>query len=206
VATSLILGPRWGELAGLERGDIDLEARELRIVRQKYYLPGKGLQSTPPKTRAGTRTLSIPDELAPLLEHHLGTYAQDGINGIVFPSAGGHVMDISTFRQTVWSKTLEAAGVRHLVFHGLRITSTTWLLDDGVSAKVASVMQGHGSAAITLAVYARSTKEAEKAAATKVGARLGVVLSAGENVVSIQRGAKTTPGERGFGSEATNAK
>jgi integrase len=184
VALSLTLGMRWSEMAGLLRQHIDLNAREIRIERQAYWLAGELIVS-PPKTRAGTRRLPIPDDLASLLEHHLAEFSQPGPEGIVFPSRSGRVIDNSIFRQGIWKPAIKRAGIRHVVIHGLRVTSTTWLLDAGVNAKTVSVMQGHSSPNVTMAVYARSSAASQKLAAEKVGAALGRVLELPPNVVSI---------------------
>ncbi len=114
-------------------------------------------------------------------------------------------MEGSTFRTTVWTKAIATAGIRHVVFHGLRVTSTTWLLDAGVNAKTVSVMQGHSSAAVTMNVYARSSAAARKSAAGKVGALLGEALAAAPNVVLIDSRRRdrqnVTRGRAGAGTE-----
>ena len=197
VATSLTLGLRWSELAGLQRQHVDLAARELRIERQAYWLKGELIVSAP-KTRSGTRNLPIPDDLAELLAAHLGEYSQPGNEGIVFPSNSGRVIDNSNFRERVWVKAIERAGIRHVVIHGLRVTSTTWLLDAGINAKTVSVMQGHSSPAVTMAVYARSSAASQKLAADKVGEALGRVLVLPKNVVSItSKKGNRAKGDRG---------
>ena len=98
------------------------------------------------------------------------------------------MIDNSIFRQGISMPAIERAGIRHVVVHGLRVTSTTWLLDAGINAKTVSVMQGHSSPAVTMAVYARSAAS-QKLAAEKVGAALG---SAG---ASLKRGANFIEGE-----------
>jgi integrase len=189
VATSLTLGLRWSELAGLQRKHIDMEAGEIRIERQAYWLNAELIVSAP-KTKAGTRKLPIPEDLAVLLAAHLNQFAQPGNEGIVFPSNSGRVIDNSIFRQGIWKPAIERSGIRHVVIHGLRVTSTTWLLDAGINAKTVSVMQGHSSPAVTMAVYARSSAASQKLAAEKVGAALGRVLELPSNVVPISSKAK----------------
>ena len=206
VATSLTLGLRWSELAGLQRKHVDLEAREIRIERQAYWLNGELIVSAP-KTKAGTRKLPIPDDLATMLAVHLNEYSQPGNEGIVFPSNSGRVIDNSIFRQGIWKPAIDRAGIRHVVIHGLRVTSTTWLLDAGINAKTVSVMQGHSSPAVTMAVYARSSAASQKLAADKVGEALGRVLVLPSNVVSItSKKATRKTGERGTdGADGTKA-
>jgi len=51
-------GLRRGELAGLNRDDLDANARELTICRQQVALPGE-LYCGPPKSRASNRTIAL---------------------------------------------------------------------------------------------------------------------------------------------------
>ncbi|MBB3729581.1 hypothetical protein [Nonomuraea dietziae] len=51
---------RWGELAGLQRRDGDLDAGAIRVERQLIQITGKGLVFTDPQPEAGKRTVVIP--------------------------------------------------------------------------------------------------------------------------------------------------
>jgi integrase len=56
---------RWGELVGLRRENIDLEACEIRI-KETLAQPDKGgLRTDTPKSQAGKRTVAFPAEIAP---------------------------------------------------------------------------------------------------------------------------------------------
>jgi len=56
---------RWGELAGLRRGNIDLDACDIRVT-ETLVQPGKGgLRFDTPKSNAGKRTVAFPEEIAP---------------------------------------------------------------------------------------------------------------------------------------------
>jgi hypothetical protein len=84
-------------------------AAEIRIERQAYWLNAELIVSAP-KTKAGTRKLPIPEDLAVLLAAHLDEFAQPGNEGIVFPSNSGRVIDNSIFRQGIWKPAIERAG------------------------------------------------------------------------------------------------
>src|SRR5215467_2821464 len=71
VLLATFAGLRWGELAGLRRENIDLAAREIRIVETTAELDKGGLLPETPKSRAGRRTVAVPDELVPELRWHL---------------------------------------------------------------------------------------------------------------------------------------
>jgi integrase len=72
---------RWGELAGLRRENVDLEACEIRIVETMAELDRGDLLADPPKSRAGRRTITFPAELVPELRWHLDRFAVDNHAG-----------------------------------------------------------------------------------------------------------------------------
>ena len=61
---------RWGELVGLRRENIDLDACEIRIVETTAELDRGDLLPETPKSRAGRRTVTFPAELVPELRWH----------------------------------------------------------------------------------------------------------------------------------------
>ena len=61
---------RVGEVLGLERRDVDLLHRRIKVERTAYDVGGK-LYLGPPKTAAGRRTVSVPPHLLPALQRHL---------------------------------------------------------------------------------------------------------------------------------------
>ena len=54
------VGLRTGELLGLRRGDVDLEAARLTVLVQAQQVVGQGRIVTGPKSEAGQRTVSLP--------------------------------------------------------------------------------------------------------------------------------------------------
>ena len=90
---------RWGELAGLRRENIDLDACEIRIVETLAELDRGGLLPETPKSRAGKRTVAFPAELVPELRWHLERFAEPGKRGVVFVGPKGGRLRRSNFRQ-----------------------------------------------------------------------------------------------------------
>ncbi|MCZ7628039.1 MAG: site-specific integrase [Microthrixaceae bacterium] len=89
VLLAAFVGLRRGEILGLRRGDIDLDLREIAIVRQRP-LDGHGNHLVgPPKSEAGRRVLDIPKSLIADLRNHLDDYAQAGDDGCVFTGQKG---------------------------------------------------------------------------------------------------------------------
>ena len=66
----LATGARRGELAGLQWGDVDLEAAKLRIERSIEKTKAQGLRSKPPKTKHGRRLITLPASAVAVLREH----------------------------------------------------------------------------------------------------------------------------------------
>jgi len=98
VLLATFAGLRWGELAGLRRGNIDLGACEIRIVETTAELDGGHLVPETPKSRAGRRVVAFPDDLVPELRWHLERFAEPGDRGLVFVGPKGAPLRRASFR------------------------------------------------------------------------------------------------------------
>ncbi|MEU5690734.1 hypothetical protein [Actinosynnema sp. NPDC020468] len=54
---------RWGEITALRRMDVAPDASSVRVSGAFVELPGRGLVHGPPKSRAGLRTVTIPESI-----------------------------------------------------------------------------------------------------------------------------------------------
>ena len=63
---------RWGELVGLRRENINLDACEIRITETLAQLDKGGLRPDTPKSRAGRRIVAFPAEIVPEIRWHSG--------------------------------------------------------------------------------------------------------------------------------------
>ncbi len=169
-----VLGLRWGEVAGLRVGRVDLLRRTIAMAEQVTQGAGGVGFVSPPKSAAGRRTLSIPVELASLLSKHLVDRGLTGAasDALLFAGAGGRPLDYSNWRRRVWLPAVELAGLDGLGFHDLRRTNATAMVLDGVDVKTAQARLGHSDPRLTLAIYAQATSEGDRSAAEKLGARL----------------------------------
>jgi integrase len=136
---------RWGELAGLRRCDLDLDAKTVRVVRQLTEVRGRGIEFGPPKSKAGRRTVPIPPLIIPVIRWHLSCFAQDGDEGLVFTSPRGYPLRNSQFRQRIWLPALKAAGLTGIHFHDLRHTGNTLAASTGASLRELMDRMGHDS-------------------------------------------------------------
>jgi integrase len=58
---------RWGELAALERQDVDADVGTVRVRQAYNEVRGVGLVLGPPKSRAGLRTVALPAAALPAI-------------------------------------------------------------------------------------------------------------------------------------------
>ncbi|WNM41855.1 hypothetical protein RMN56_11160 [Micromonospora halotolerans] len=68
---------RWGEVAALQRQDIDTAAGTIRVRQAYTELRGVGLVLGPPKSRAGRRRVSLPPAVVEVVRDHLAAEVDD---------------------------------------------------------------------------------------------------------------------------------
>ena len=76
VLTSAFAGLRWGELVGLQRGDIDLDTATATVERQIVEVGSRQIVG-PPQTDVGLGTVALPMVLVPELRTHLEQFVGD---------------------------------------------------------------------------------------------------------------------------------
>lgn len=89
-------GMRLGELLGLRWQDVDFNKRCIH-VRQTLQHASTGIIFEPPKTKAGKRRITVPQETMDLLRQHKEKYA--GISELCFPSVTGTPMQPKNFER-----------------------------------------------------------------------------------------------------------
>jgi integrase len=182
---------RWGELAGLRRENIDLDACEIRVVETVAELDAGGLRPETPKSRAGRRTIAFPAELVPELRWHLGRFAEDGSRGVVFVGPKGGRLRRSNFRK-IWNQPRLTVGLPGLHFHDLRHMGGTLSAATGASLKELMARLGHSSVRAAM-IYQHATRDRDRAIAQALGGLVREVLqtsaeAAGEHPDARERG------------------
>lgn len=178
-SVALALGLRQGEALGLQWPDLDLEAGTVTIRRALQRQTGKGLVLVEPKSRAGRRTIMLPEPLRQLLIAHLvwqndqraaaGEAWEE--HGFVFAQPNGRPIDARRDLLN-WKALLAAAEVRDARLHDARHTAATLLLQQGVAARVAMQVLGHSQITLTLGTYSHVVPELAKDAADRMGRAL----------------------------------
>jgi len=134
---------RFGELAELRRGDIDLRTNRVKIRRGVVRVDGKFIVGTP-KSDAGIRDVAIPPHLIPLVKDHLSDHTGPGRDSLLFPSSadGNHHMAPSTLYR-VFYPAREAAGRKDLRWHDLRHTGAVLATQTGATLAELMGRLGH---------------------------------------------------------------
>jgi integrase len=152
VLVAAYTGLRAGELMALRRSNVDVLHRTITVVQQVQSIGGRHEVSAP-KTAAGRRSVAMPRVVADALDDHLGSFAEPGADGLVFPAPEGGFLRLENFRRRVWRPATVAAGVAPLRLHDLRHTCASLAIAAGADVKVLQRMLGHASAALTLDRY-----------------------------------------------------
>ena len=168
-------GLRWGEVQGLQVGDVDL-ARARLYVRRAIY---KGAVSTPKGGRF--RVVDLPASVVGVLRDWLRTIeAEAAVRGgaptWLFPGRDGAPLAYHVFRASL-TRAAKAAGLgRPVRPHLLRHSYASLALERGVPLLTVSRQLGHKSIQVTADIYGHQAEGAGRQAAEA----LETVLSEGQ--------------------------
>ncbi|GII63391.1 hypothetical protein Skr01_34760 [Sphaerisporangium krabiense] len=164
---------RWAEVIGLRRSDIDLKRRTVRVREQLLELDGGEMVLSPPKSRAGKRTVGIPAAIVPALTEHLGDFVAESEDAFVFLGVRGGFLRGGNFRREAkWTDALKEMGLKGLHFHDLRHTGNTLAAQSGASLADLKARMGHDSDRAAL-IYQHATRDADQRIADALSARGG---------------------------------
>ena len=168
-----LLGMRWGEVAGLRVGSVDLLRRRLTIGETVGEASGV-LHIGAPKTAAGRRTLPLPEALCEVLAEHLRARKLTAADADewVFQSPRGGPLRYSMWHLRIWMPAREAIGRPALGFHDLRRFYASQLVEAGVDIKVSQELMGHEDIRLTRGLYAQAGDDLKQRANDDVAARL----------------------------------
>jgi integrase len=174
VFTALHTGMRRGELLALCWRNVNLDAGTVHVAASLEQTKA-GLRPKEPKTKSGTRTITInADTIAIMRKHKLEAMQQRMASGI-----GGKIDDAPVFSllgewlhpDTVskdWSRNAKVKAT----FHSLRHTHASMLIRAGVDVLTVSKRLGHSRASITLDVYGHTMRGSDERAAAAIAEAL----------------------------------
>lgn len=138
-------GLRFGELTELRRKDIDLTNGMVRVRRAVVRVNGEFIVGTP-KSDAGTRDVSIPPHLLPVVTAHLDSHITGDRDALLFPASGDptkHLAPATLYR--VFYKARDSAGRPDLRFHDLRHTGAVLAASTGATLAELMSRLGHST-------------------------------------------------------------
>jgi integrase len=106
-------GPRWSELVGLRRRDV--EGDRVTVAGQLVRRADGNWHRDEPKTRAGRRTITLPASVAADLADHLERFALNGDDGLVLPNREGSPLVSSSWNGNVFRPACVRARLARLV-------------------------------------------------------------------------------------------
>ncbi|MFJ3621720.1 tyrosine-type recombinase/integrase [Streptomyces iakyrus] len=194
------MGPRWRlmvllgafaslrpeELAELRRHSVDLDECSLRVTQASPELTNGRRVTGDPKSRAGKRTVYLPDFLLPELRRHLQWFAEKERDGLIFVGEKGAPFRRSTFGRK-WRKARAKVGMPgQFRFYDLRHTGNTLAADTGAKLKDLMVRAGQSSERAQL-IYQHSTVKHQQKLAEGIDAEVRARL---REASPAQRGAR----------------
>jgi integrase len=180
---------RWGEVVALRRSDIDLRAGSVR-VRAAYIERSTGeLVLGPPKSKAGRRTVGIPQAIVPALRKHLAAYVGPDAGALVFAGVQGGPMRRSNFnKMSAWPHAVRAIGAESLHFHDLRHTGNAFAARSGAGLKDLMARMGHDSERAAM-IYQHEARGADKTITSAIDAHIEAEQTRDEDGDDGQTGA-----------------
>ncbi len=142
-------GVRFGEMAALRVGRLDLERRRATIAESVTLVGAEQVWGTPKNHER--REVPIPRFLMEQLAAHVAGKAPEDL---VFTGVrGGGALRAPVFRRAAFDRAATAIGIPGLHPHELRHTAASLAIAAGADVKVVQKMLGHKSATMTLDQY-----------------------------------------------------
>jgi integrase len=105
----LVCTHRWGELAGLRRGRVDVLRPRVTVCETATDIGGK-ITFGEPKTPKSRRTVPLARSIMREVEQHLAVNVEPDPDALIFTSPTGNPLHRGTFWPSVWKPTVKKAG------------------------------------------------------------------------------------------------
>ena len=153
-------GMRRGELTGLTWEDIDFKDGTIRINKATQYTKELGIFEKETKSQTSDRKIYISNTTLNILkrfqkeqlERKLKLGSKWGNSKRVFTTDYGYDMHPDTPSQAFQS-IIKRNNLKRITFHGLRHTSISLMISEGIQVQVISKKAGHSSVNVTHNTY-----------------------------------------------------
>ena len=167
VLLAVFAGLRWGELTGLTRANVDVDARLIRVRETVVEMKDGSRVFGPPKSAAGVRNVAIPEFIVGEVRWHLERFAEPGPAGHLFIGERGALLRRTTFTKH-WERARTEVGLPGIHFHDLRHTGNTLAAATGASLAELMARMGHSSTRAAI-IYQHATSDRDKVIADALG-------------------------------------
>jgi len=156
-------GYRLGEALAISWDAVNLATGIVTIEANVIRAKGRGvIIQNHPKTKAGVRTIAIPQAVIAMLQGREHRDAPNAHN-LVFPTALGNIRDPRNTSRD-WREARDRLGFPGVTTHSFRKTVATVLDQAGLSAREIAEYLGHENPSITQDVYMAKNTGGAKAA------------------------------------------
>ena len=186
-------GLRRGELMGLTWDNVNFKDSTIEVECSSQYLPGQGTFTKDPKNETSKRIISIPSSVMALLKEYKKHQSEEKLivgslwhdSNRLFTTWDGKPMHPDTVSkwfpkflkrynekvkndEYIPDSEKENLYLPPITFHGLRHTSATLLIGQGLHVKTISSRLGHSNISTTMDIYGHTLKKADQEAADKL--------------------------------------
>jgi integrase len=160
---------RFGEVIALRRCDLAKDASWVRVSRALVEVPGEGIVTGPPKSRAGVRTVILPQAIRGEIVKHMKEFVGKEQESLLFTleKSGNPVRRPNFAQRTKWSEVVTKLGLKGLHFHDLRHAGNVWASKAGMSTRDLMARMGHDDMRAAL-IYQRATSDADERIADRL--------------------------------------
>ena len=160
ILLALDSGIRRGELTGLTWDDIDFKNKSIKINKTTQYIKELGIFEKCTKSQNSDRIIYISDKAINILKQYKKEQLEKkmklgnkwGNSKRVFTTEYGEDMHPDTPSQ-IFRKIIQKHNLKKISFHGLRHTSASLLISQGIQHQIISRRMGHSSVTVTDNIY-----------------------------------------------------
>lgn len=184
-AMAIGTGARRGELLALRWKDVDLDGARVRVEQSLEQTKKGGLRFKAPKTKHGSRVISLPASLVTELRQHRKEQQEERLkigagklpdDALVFSNYDGTPRSPNAVTKE-WASAVARLKLPRVSLHALRHTHASQLIASGMDVLTISRRLGHGSPTITLGVYGHLFSNTDDRAAQVMEAAFANVLT-----------------------------
>lgn len=161
-------GLRSGELFGLARRHVDLDAGTVRVERALLELVGEPITFGPTKTAKSRRLVHLPGFVVDELRRHLAEHVDADPEALLFTTSTGSPIRRS-YVARFFARARRAIGRSELTWHDLRHTGATLAYQAGASVPEVQARLGHATMRAA-SIYAHAADDSDRVLAARLDA------------------------------------